>query len=145
MAVLTATSWTVTIDKQIIKGKQREHRCKIVSVAGNVITGGFPGPTRAALGLRKFLDHMVVLDTDDGNALPWKYDQANHKFRIQGLIALSSAVAIATGNSFEFNLASGRTTIGSTGAAVTLTGNLGEMASGVSVGAQTFYVVAYGW
>ena len=145
MANLTATNWTITQVKKVIAGPEKTITVKAVLASGNIPASGVPGPTRAAYGFIKYLTSVKIVDEDDAKPYHWKVDQANNKFRVQGLISLSSAVAIATGNGNELNLASGRGAMGSTGAAALLSGNLGEMTSGITIASNTMYLEAKGW
>ena len=146
MANLTATNWTITQQKKIIAGPSKVIVVKAVLDSGNIPASGVPGPTRAALGFTKYLTNITIVDEDDSKSYHWKYDQANNKFRVQGLIQMSSGIAWASdGSGLDVALATGRDAIGTSGALALLSGNLAEMTSGITLAENTMYLEARGW
>jgi len=146
MAAITATFWTITREKMYIAGPQKRLLVKAVLAAGTCPAAGAPGPTTSVLGFVKYTTNITIVDHDDSNFINWKYDQANNKFRPQGFVLLASAVKTATaGGGRAMQIATGRDTFGSTGAAATLTGSAQQLPTTVTIAEQTMYLEAVGW
>lgn len=121
MADLTVASWTVTVEKKTIRGKQKDHRVKLVVGDGTDTypTGGIPMPVAGTLGFVRFIDHVQIIDASDADGLMYKIDQANNKLRIWNPTNQTGSTGFRAGNEL----------VGTTDA----------------VGTATIYVNAVGW
>ncbi len=88
MVALAVGDWTVTINKTLIKGGQRETHCTLEYGDGALTypTAGIAMPTAATLGMHRFVDNIVVisasLDAATTTTYEYKYDKVNHLLQV---------------------------------------------------------------
>lgn len=88
MAALTASSWTVTINKTLIKAGQRETHCTLAVGDGSDTypTAGIPMPSAATLGMQRNIDNVIVvdsaLDAATTTAYVYGWDKTNAKMKM---------------------------------------------------------------
>ena len=80
MAAWDADSWTVVLDKARIDNKKRfvEANLSIAAGTDTYPTGGIPLPTYSALGMKRNLDYILLVEPVAGNGFVYKYDLSAH-------------------------------------------------------------------
>ncbi len=88
MAALAVGDWTVTINKTVIKGGQRENHCTLVIGDGSDTypTAGIPFPVAATLGMQRYVDAVIIIDSALNAATTTAYvygwDKTNNKMKM---------------------------------------------------------------
>lgn len=98
MAALTATDWTVSVERKNSPGgtKTKMYECKLtLATTGTYGSGGIPIPTRQQFGFVRNLDYINVLDQLASSAsMIVKYDKLAGTIRLYTTTA-SSGTSIA--------------------------------------------------
>ncbi len=88
MAVLSASSWTVTINKTRQFGGRRQTDVTLAygDGADTYPTAGIPMPTVAQLGMKDHIDSVIIvsasLDAATTTSYQYQYDKTNHTMQI---------------------------------------------------------------
>ena len=89
---LTASDWTVSIQKQWRAGPKRHvYASWTLPTAGTYTASGIDIPDKSAFGFRKGIDYVVLTDEVAGRVNPIKYDEANRSIRIHVATATAGA------------------------------------------------------
>jgi hypothetical protein len=92
---LTATGWTVSVQKQWRAGPKRHvYASWTLPTAGTYTASGIDIPDKSAFGFRKGIDYVMISDEVAGRVNPIKYDEANRSIRI--FVATATAGAHMT-------------------------------------------------
>ena len=167
MAALTSGSWTIKLRDgsglgtasggqsvyENIIGKKRMVQLKLtLAASGNVSAAGIVMPGAGSVAMRRNLDYYTIEEHTGASGHVWKYSVSGNSIRAYtAAISLAGTVGLASGVANEINLATGKTKLGVSGAALTISGSqtggprLKQLATNINIGAQTFYVTAYGW
>jgi hypothetical protein len=83
MAALTATDWTVTVQERRIENKKKVTKCLLtLATAGSYPSGGIPLPSFSALGLKRNLEYIMMIDANPTASYLSQYDVSANTIRI---------------------------------------------------------------
>jgi hypothetical protein len=153
MPALDADDVTITIEERRIEGKKKKCRIKIEFGNGTLTypSGGVPMPAFSSLGLKRNLDFLSIIDSDDAQGIVWKYDKDNNKLRAYILGVNVDAAGSGTLDDFPLDTTAEplaeAASIGAVGleASMNLLGRLAELKTSSAPAAQTLYAEAVGW
>ena len=106
---LTASDWTVSIEKKWRAGNKRHSYVKLtLPTAGTYTASGIDIPSANSLGLRKNVDYVFISDPVAGGVNLIKYDQANKSIRYfvatatagAHLTEVATTVSVGAGGTF---------------------------------------------
>lgn len=154
MADIASTDVTITVQEKRIEGARKRARVKIAFGDGALTypSGGVPLPAYGQFGMKRFLEYIVLTDSDDATGIVWKFDQENKKLRafIPG-VTVGAAGAVTVD---DFPLTSDDNTL-ATAMSVSLTNSVGagthhfgvlkELVNAQTIVAQVLYAEAVGW
>jgi hypothetical protein len=108
-------------------------------------------PAFSSLGLKRNLDFLSIIDSDDAQGIVWKYDKDNNKLRAYILGVNVDAAGSGTLDDFPLDTTAEplaeAASIGAVGleASMNLLGRLAELKTSSAPAAQTLYAEAVGW